>query len=70
VLDLVDYYDRATGFSAMERTTGWDAAIVLAMAARGQTPRGAGGLESFVPADLFMEELRKRGFRITEKLTI
>ena len=69
-LDLVDYYDEATGFTAMERTTGWDAAIVLAMAARGQTPRGAGGLESFVPPDLFIEELRKRGFRITEKLTI
>ena len=68
ILDLEDYYDPATGFTAMERTTGWDAAIVLAMAARGQTPRGAGGIESFVPADQFVDELHRRGFRITQKI--
>jgi len=68
ILDLEDYYDPATGFTAMERTTGWDAAIVLAMAARGQTPRGAGGIESFVPADQFVDELHRRGFRITQRI--
>ncbi len=68
VIDLVDYCDPATGFTAMERTTGWDAAIVLAMAARGQTPRGAGGVESFVPPGLFMEELYKRKFNVTERV--
>jgi lysine 6-dehydrogenase len=70
VLNLVDYYDDATGFTAMERTTGWDAAIVLAMAARGQTPRGAGGLETFVPASLFMQELLRRGFQISENVEL
>jgi lysine 6-dehydrogenase len=70
ILDLIDFFDQDTGFSAMERTTGWDAAIVLAMATRGQTRRGAGGLETFVPADLFMGELRKRGFNITEQIEI
>jgi len=70
IIDLVDYFDAQTGFSAMERTTGWDAAIVLAMAARGQTPRGAGGLETFVPADLFMEELYQRGFDVTKRIEI
>lgn len=68
ILDLVDYHDDATGFSAMERTTGWDAAIVLAMAARGQTPRGAGGVETFVPAEQFVEELRRRGFHLTQRV--
>jgi lysine 6-dehydrogenase len=67
-LDLVDYYDESTGFTAMERTTGWDAAIVLAMAARGQTPRGAGGVEAFVPAALFLAELQRRGFQITQRV--
>jgi lysine 6-dehydrogenase len=67
VLDLVDYYDPETGFTAMERTTGWDAAIILAMAARGQTPRGAGGVETFVSAALFVNELRRRNFQITHK---
>jgi len=65
LLNLVDYYDEATGFSAMERTTGWDAAITLAMAARGVTPRGAGGVESFVPATPFVAELRRLGFKIS-----
>jgi lysine 6-dehydrogenase len=68
VLDLVDYYDDSSGFTAMERTTGWDAAIVLAMAARGQTPHGAGGVETFVPPGLFLDELHRRGFRITQRV--
>jgi lysine 6-dehydrogenase len=67
-MDLADYYDPATGFTAMERTTGWDAAIILAMAARGQTPRGAGGVETFVPANLFVDELYRRGFQITQRV--
>jgi lysine 6-dehydrogenase len=65
-LDLVDFFDETTGFTAMERTTGWDAAIVLAMAARGQIPHGAGGVETFVSPGLFLEELHQRGFQITQ----
>jgi len=30
------------------------------------TPRGAGGVENFVPAIPFMNELRRRGFYIKE----
>jgi hypothetical protein len=32
------------------------------------TPRGAGGVESFVPAVPFINELRRRGFHIKEKV--
>ncbi len=67
-VELMDRYDEATGFTAMERTTGWDAAIVAEMMAHAITPRGAGGVESFVPAVPFMQELRRRGFRIKETL--
>jgi lysine 6-dehydrogenase len=63
-LDLVDFYDEATGFTAMERTTGWDAAIVAGMMARGQTPRGAVPVELAVPADLFVHELGRRGIEV------
>lgn len=66
LLELVDRFDEKTGFTAMERTTGWDAAIVAEMMAHGLTPRGAGGVETFVPATLFMNELRRRGFNIKE----
>jgi len=68
VVELVDRFDEKTGFTAMERTTGWDAAIVAEMMAHGLTPRGAGGVESFVPAVPFMNELRRRGFHIQEKV--
>lgn len=66
LVELVDRFDEKTGFTAMERTTGWDAAIVAEMMAHGLTRRGAGGVESFVPAGLFMNELHRRGFNIKE----
>ena len=68
VVELEDRFDEVTGFTAMERTTGWDAAIVAEMMEHGLTPRGAGGVESLVPAKEFMNELRKRGFRIKENV--
>lgn len=46
VVEMIDYFDEATGFTSMERGTGWSAAIVAEMMARGQTPRGAGGVEN------------------------
>jgi lysine 6-dehydrogenase len=69
ILDLMDFYDEETGFTAMERTTGWDAAIVAGMMAREQTPRGAIPVELAVPADLFVQELAKRGIKVKTKVT-
>ena len=68
VLDLIDFYDKETGFTAMERTTGWDGAIVAGMMARGQTPRGAAPVELAVPADLFVAELAKRGIEVQTRV--
>ena len=68
VVELVDRFDEETGFTAMERTTGWSAAIVAEMMALGQTPRGAGGVEAFVPAGPFVAELRRRGLNVTERV--
>jgi lysine 6-dehydrogenase len=69
VLDLIDVYDEETGFTAMERTTGWDAAIVAGMMARGQTPRGAVPVELAVPPDLFVHELGRRGIDVQAQVT-
>lgn len=66
LLDLIDYYDENTGFTAMQRTTGWDGAIIAIMNAKGITPRGAHSVETAVPGNLFVEELKKRGFNIQE----
>jgi lysine 6-dehydrogenase len=69
VVELIDYFDEETGFTAMERTTGWSAAIVAAMMARGQIPRGAGGVETQVPARPFVEELVRRGLNVSQQVT-
>jgi lysine 6-dehydrogenase len=69
-LDLMDFHDPATGFRAMERTTGWPAAIVAQMQARAQVEPGASPLERAVPPKPFLAELRKRGFELTETVTI
>ena len=70
LLDLIDRYDEATGFTAMERTTGWDGSIKAIMNAQGVTPRGVNPAEIAVPGPLYAAELRKRGFSLTETLTI
>jgi lysine 6-dehydrogenase len=69
LVEVIDYYDDGTGFSAMERATGWSAAVVTEMMARGETPRGAGGVETQVPARTFVEQLRQHGLDVTEKVT-
>ena len=69
LLDLIDRFDEATGFTAMERTTGWDGSIKAIMNARGVTPRGVHPAELAVPGPLYVSELRKRGFNLAETLS-
>lgn len=69
VLDVLDFYDERTGFTAMERTTGWHASIVAIMMARGETRRGAKPLEIAVPGSSFVREMKRRGINLTEKVT-
>jgi len=70
LVELIDYYDDETGFTAMERCTGWSAAIVAEMMARGAIRRGAGGVETQVPATPFVDELRRRGLNVRERVTL
>jgi lysine 6-dehydrogenase len=69
-LDLIDRYDETTGFTAMERTTGWDASIKTIMNAQRVTPRGVNPAEIAVPGLPYVAELRRRGFSLTETFTI
>jgi lysine 6-dehydrogenase len=68
IVDVVDRYDEATGFSAMERTTGWHLSIVAIMLARGETPLGSIPLELAAPGDAFVREAKRRGFQISERI--
>jgi lysine 6-dehydrogenase len=62
---LVDHYDPKTDMSAMMRTTAFPASIVLQMLASGAiAKRGAVLQERDVPADLFLDEMEKRGIKI------
>lgn len=59
-INLLDYYDEDTGFSAMERLTGWHCAIMMGFQARGEVRTGGTPMETAVsPAD-FMAELPRR----------
>jgi len=68
-LNLVDRYDPATGFSAMERLTGWHAAIMAGFVADGTVPSGVHPVERAMAAARFMEEVRRRGFVLREEWT-
>lgn len=65
---LVDRHDEATGFSAMERTTGWHGAMVAHLMARGETPRGARPVEVAVPPGPIVAGARARGMALSEEV--
>lgn len=64
-IELVDRYDEGTGFTAMQRLTGWHAAICLHMAMRGQLAPGVVAVER-VPGALVVEAGRARGWAFRE----
>jgi lysine 6-dehydrogenase len=64
-IDLIDLYDPQTGFTAMERITGWHAGIMAEFIARGVVPSGAWRMEKAVPAPTFLDKVKERGFGVT-----
>ncbi len=64
VVDVLDYYDEATGFRAMERLTGWHAAAMLIFQVSGQVPAGAVPQETAVPPATMLDAFRERGVSI------
>lgn len=67
-VDLMDFYDETTGFTAMERTTGWDISIVAIMMADGRTQKGVVPLELAISSSDFVQELHRRGISVSEKI--
>lgn len=62
-VDLMDHYDETTGFTAMERLTGWHCAIMMGFLVRGQVSPGVLPVELAVPGGLFMDEVRRRAIK-------
>ena len=69
IVELVDYYDEQTGFTAMQRLTGWHASIVAILAAHDRIRPGATPVELAVPGPVMVEEARRRGFVVEERVT-
>lgn len=62
---VFDDYDARTKMTAMMRTTAWPASVVLQMMVSGEiTKRGGVRSELDVPADHFVDEMRKRGVEV------
>jgi lysine 6-dehydrogenase len=68
VVDMRVVRDRRLGFSAMEETTGWHAAIVAHLMARGRIATGAAPVELATDSAEIVAELRARGFPVTESV--
>jgi lysine 6-dehydrogenase len=68
VFDLLDYFDAATGISAMERTTGFSLSITGQLQVQGRV-RGPGVTtpDLAMPADVYIEELRARNIEIRRR---
>ena len=69
--NLLDYYDARTGFRSMSRTTGFTAAIVARLVARGTFTRPGVCAPETIGAqagllDGVVADLRERGIRVTE----
>jgi len=64
---LLDYYDEATGISAMMRATGFSLAITGVMQVDGRiSSAGVYTPDEAVPFQAYVDELRRRGVRIEE----
>ncbi|MDK9699364.1 MAG: saccharopine dehydrogenase NADP-binding domain-containing protein [bacterium] len=67
--EMIDTFDRKTGFSAMQRTTAYPLAIIGKFLANGTiTERGAIHQEIVVPSDKLFHELAIMGVQITSNL--
>jgi lysine 6-dehydrogenase len=65
--ELLDYYDEATGISAMMRTTGYSLAITGLMQVDGRiAEKGVRTPDQAVPYQSYVDELARRGVSIRE----
>ncbi|MFZ4508980.1 MAG: saccharopine dehydrogenase family protein [Fimbriimonas sp.] len=63
-VDIFDKQCEVTGFTSMERLTGFSLAIVAAQVAAGNVAKGGIRYETAMPSKLFLDEIQKRGVSI------
>jgi lysine 6-dehydrogenase len=67
VFDLIDYHDDRTGITAMERTTGFSLSIIGQLQATGQAKTGVLTPDLAVPAQAYIDQLRRRSIDIVRR---
>lgn len=68
VYEMVDYYDEATGLSAIQRCTSIPTATIACLLASRKMPGGgAAPAELVVPAHTFLQALAERGLKISTR---
>lgn len=67
-IQSAEYYDEKTGFSAMEKWTGWHASIMLIHAVTGKLPPGVIPVENSMDGTTFIEEAKKREIEISVEI--
>ncbi|MFH1197215.1 MAG: saccharopine dehydrogenase C-terminal domain-containing protein [bacterium] len=68
LIDVLDYYDEKTGFTAMQRLTGWHASTIAWLAAKGETKPGVVPVHEAVSGKRIIDEMKKRGIIVEETL--
>lgn len=68
IVELIDRYDQATGFTAMQRLTGWHASLMLIAAMTKQIVPGVISVERALPGLAVVDEVRRRGFVLRTEL--
>lgn len=63
-VDIFDKEDEATGFTSMERLTGFSVAIYAEAISKGEMPEGAIRYENAMTGVRFVEELQRRGIQL------
>ncbi|HEV7366085.1 MAG TPA: saccharopine dehydrogenase C-terminal domain-containing protein [Gemmatimonadales bacterium] len=67
-VDALVHHDPKTGLTAMQRCTGFDAAIVAAMMASGEIAPGVAVRELSVDPERYLAELARRGLEVTRRV--
>lgn len=68
-LELTETYDETTGFTAMEKLTGWHASIIAILSASGSLPKGGIPVEQALTGETLMVESSRRGWDIRKTVT-
>ncbi len=71
-IDMLEKFCDKTGFTAMERMTGFSTAIIADQLARDAMPHGVLRYETAMPGKVYMKELERRGIkpRYSEEITL